>query len=253
MYMMFVDESGDPGYPSKGGWKSWGGSRLYGRVGAIIHGRKWKAWNSRLNTFKKNRGLTWDSEVKASHIRRGDGPFVGRNKKMRDQFLSELLSLIGTNADITLLGVTIDKPLVQTAGSRSKRIIQPEIRSLEFLLERYNSFLHEQEDKNGIVILDPVQGANDDNIRYFQQYLQAHSGHLQPLHIVEGTFFAKSHTSNMIQVADICSNVLYRREARKPGADEEFKAIYPRFWRHNSRVKGYGLKRWPEKKKSPRK
>ena len=93
MYMMFVDESGDPGYPSNGGWKGWGGSRLYVRVGAIIHGWKWKAWNSRWNTFKKNRGLTWDAEIKASHIRRGDGPFVGWDKKMRDQFLFDVQEL----------------------------------------------------------------------------------------------------------------------------------------------------------------
>ena len=243
MHMMFVDESGDPGYPKDGKWKGWGGSRLFTRVGAIIHGWKWKAWNERLVGFKRNRALTWDAELRGSDIRRGKRHFVGWDYARRERFLKEVLELIGVNTDITLLGVAIDKGKVDT--TRKERVVKPEIRSLEFLLERYNLFLRNQRDKSGIVVLDPVHGVNDDNIRYFQQYLQAHSQHLQPLHIVEGTFFAKSHTSNMIQVADICSNVFYRNEARVAGADKEFKTIYPRFWRHNRKVQGYGVKRWP--------
>jgi len=35
MHMMFVDESGDPGYPKKGNWKGWGGSVHFARVGVI--------------------------------------------------------------------------------------------------------------------------------------------------------------------------------------------------------------------------
>jgi hypothetical protein len=45
MYMMFVDESGDTGYPSDGNWERWEGSKLFIRMGAIIHGRKWKRWD----------------------------------------------------------------------------------------------------------------------------------------------------------------------------------------------------------------
>jgi hypothetical protein len=63
MHMMFVDESGDPGYPISGIWSGWGGSRLFARVGVIIHGWKWKAWHERLFQFKHNRGLTWDAEI----------------------------------------------------------------------------------------------------------------------------------------------------------------------------------------------
>ena len=64
--MMFVDESGDPGYPPAGKWAGWGGSTHFARVGVIIHGWKWKAWNDRLTSFKRNRGLTWDAEIRAS-------------------------------------------------------------------------------------------------------------------------------------------------------------------------------------------
>ncbi|RPI62733.1 MAG: hypothetical protein EHM48_03610, partial [Planctomycetaceae bacterium] len=60
MHMMFVDESGDPGYPPDGNWKTWGGSTHFVRVGVIIHGWKWKAWHKLLMAFKVKHDLTWD-------------------------------------------------------------------------------------------------------------------------------------------------------------------------------------------------
>ncbi|HLA26847.1 MAG TPA: DUF3800 domain-containing protein [Syntrophales bacterium] len=215
--MMFVDESGDQGYPPSGKWAGWGGSTHFARVGLIIHGWKWKAWNERLMSFKRNRGLTWDVEIKASDIRRGKGGFVGWDHTRREFFLKNLMELVG---------------------------VKPDVRSLELLLERYNFFLDNQNDKSGIVILDPTKEANDDNIRYFQSFLLAQSDKLKPLHIVEGTFFAKSHTSNLIQVADVCTNVFYREMVRG-GKSPEYKSIYPRFWRYAGRLKGYGIKIWP--------
>jgi len=243
MHMMFVDESGDPGYPKDGNWRKWQGSALYARVGAIIHGWKWKSWNTRLEQFKNNRGLRWDSELKASHIRRGESSFVGWDRPRREWFMNEVLDLIGANEDITLFGVVVDKTKVDPQSSA--RIAKPEIRSMELLLERYNLFLRGQRDKSGIVVLDPIHGVNDDNIRHFQSYLQVHSEHLQPLHIVEGTFFAKSHTSNMIQVADVCTNVFYRHEVGARGSEPEYNRIKSRFWKHQGRVVGYGIKKWP--------
>lgn len=227
MHMMFVDESGDPGYPRNGNWNRWQGSRLFVRVGAIIHGWKWQAWNNRLAAFKQTRGLNWDSEIRASDIRRGRREFSGWDRARRMLFLDDLLSLIGGNPDITLIAVSIEKTLVDT--SQRPRMAKPDIRSMELLLERYNYFLGLQTDRSGIVVLDSTQEANDENIRYFQSYLQARSPNLQPLRVVEGTFFAKSHTSNMIQVADVCSSVFYRKETASADSNREFAVIYPRF------------------------
>jgi hypothetical protein len=167
--MMFVDESGDPGYPAGGHWKGWGGSTHFARVGVIIHGWKWKAWNDRLTSFKRDRGLNWDAEIKAHDIRQGRGAFVGWDRARRDFFLKNLMELIGGNLDFTLLGVVIDKRKVDT--SKGDRLVKPEVRSLELLLERYNYFLGFQKDKAGIVVLDPTKEKSDDNLRYFQSFL----------------------------------------------------------------------------------
>ncbi len=243
MYMMFVDESGDTGYPKNNDWSKWGGSLFYSRVGVVIHGWKWKTWNRRLDKFKKDHNLTWDAEIKAKHIRDGSGVFAGWDPSGRNQFLQDLLTLIRGNMDITLFGVGIDKRKVNI--SSRDRIVRPEIRSMELLLERYNLFLENQKHKWGIVILDPLQPSNDDNVRYFQSYLQERSQNLQPSHIVEGTFFAKSHTSNMIQIADVCSNIFYRSLVRTKNWEAEMELIRPRFWKQGSRTIGYGIKIWP--------
>ena len=60
---------------------------------------------------------------------------------------------------------------------------------------------------------------------------------------MEGTFFAKSHTSNLMQIADVCTNVFYREMRR--GGIAEFKAIHRRFWKQRGRIQGYGIKKWP--------
>ena len=120
----------------------------------------------------------------------------------------------------------------------------PSVRSLELLLERYNLFLRNQTDRSGIVILDPVKEESDDNLRHFQSFLMAKSANMNPLHIVEGAFFAKSHTSNMVQIADVCSNVFYREYTRHTGSTE-FALIKPRFWTLAGRLQGRGIKMWP--------
>ena len=240
MHMMFVDESGDPGFPTDGDWTAWGGSVCYVRVGIIIHGWKWKIWNDRLVNLKSRHGLEWSREIRAADIRRRRNAFAHWDKARRAAFLAELLRLIGDSDDITLIGFSINKRKI--SASAGERTARPEVRSMELLLERYNGFLNEQYDKSGIVILDPVSGVSDDNLRYFQSYLQEKSAHLRPLRIVEGTFFAKSHTSNLIQAADICSNIFYRRE-KDP---VEFARIESRFWRRGGRqLTGAGIKEWP--------
>jgi hypothetical protein len=195
-----------------------------------------------LLAFKRDRGLTWDTEIRASDIRRGTGAFVGWDFSRRALFLSDLMELVGVNTDISLIGIDIDKTRVDT--TKGDRLVKPEVRSLELILERYNLFLRNQKDKAGIVILDPTKEKSDDNLRYFQSFLLSKSRNLRPLHIVEGTFFAKSHTSNLLQISDVCANVSYREMTRK-GGTPEFKSIYPRFWRHGTRIKGFGVKTWP--------
>jgi len=242
MHLMFVDESGDPGFPADGDWSKFGGSKFFVRVGVIIHGWRWKGWHQRMHDFKDNRGLLWSQEIKANHMRQGKGAFAGWDANRRKLFGQDLAKLIGFAKEITLIGIAIDKQKV--ALPNRDRIARPEVRSLELLLERYDRFLDAQSDKAGLVILDSSEESKDDNLRYFQSYLLDQGTKFRNSHIVEGTFFAKSHTSGLLQIADFCSNVFYHHVS-KGAANTEFNAMQSRFWRHRSRVQGNGIKIWP--------
>lgn len=240
---MFVDESGDPGFPADGNWSKFGGSKFFVRVGVIIHGWRWKGWHERMHNFKKQRGLMWSQEIKANHLKQGKGDFAGWDENRRLLFRQDLAKLIGFSNEITLIGVGIDKQKVALASR--DRIARPEVRSLELLLERYDDFLENERDKAGVVILDACEETKDDNLRYFQSYLLQKDEHFRNSHIVEGTFFAKSHTSNLLQVADFCSNVFYHQLSKKGVANPEFNAMQARFWRKRNRIQGNGIKVWP--------
>jgi len=227
MHLIYVDESGDCGFPSSGGFPSTGGpTRYFVRAGVVVHGWKWGHVNNTIAQLKQSRGLAWNDEIKATHLRAGKGAFAGWSPSDHRQFLLDMLDSISREIDVHILVVAIDKTRVDRA--QRQRFTDPSVRSLELLLERYNLFLRGQSDRSGIAILDSVESKSDENLRYFQSYLLRFSDHLDPRRIVEGTLFMPSHTSNLLQVADVCTNVIYRRYARPDGNRDEYERIEPR-------------------------
>lgn len=211
MYLMYVDESGDPGFPKDG--RSFpevddGPTRFFVRAGVILHGWKWSAVNETIAEFKRSRGLLWNAELRANDLRAGKGAFKGWNPADRLVLLSDLLDTIGKELDISILAVVIDKTKVDR--EQPQRYSDPSVRSFEFLLERYSGFLGAQTDRCGVTILDTVEQTNDSNLRYFQSFLRERSDHLDRRRVVEGALFMPSHTTNLLQIADVCANVLFR-------------------------------------------
>lgn len=224
MHIMYVDESGDPGFP-KGTADDWGSGPTthYVRAGVIVHGWKWAKVNDRLVSFKKARNLPWDAEIKANHLRTGRGAFQGRSPAERREFLNDFLDTLAREVDLNLIEVVIDKRKVDQ--SSRPRYSNPAVFSLELLLERYSGFLRNQRDRCGITVLDSCEAASDENLRYFHGFLREYSSHLDSQQIVESTLFMESHTTNMLQVADVCSNVFYRYRTTDGSNAEEYDRI----------------------------
>lgn len=215
--MMYVDESGDQGFGSKS-------SARFVRVGAIVHDSDRQVIDESVTEFKTKCGLRWDAEIRAADIRRGSNAFNRMKPKERSAILNQFLELIAGNAArIRILGVCIHKQLVDT--SLKKRLSNPGVRSVEMLLERYNAFLDRKKDNRGLVILDECEATNDANIRYFQNYLRQHSDRIKAKRIVEGTMFLPSGSSNLLQVADVCANVLFRRYRFQDQATSEWSKL----------------------------
>ncbi len=229
MHLMYVDESGDPGIPLAGSAAPRGGpTRFFVRAGLVVHDRKWFRVDTMVANFKRTHGLAWDSEIKATELRAGKGSFAGWDPQKREQFLLDLLYAVAREDCLSILAVAIDK--TQVDHLHRMRYSNPSVRSLELLLERFNEFLLDQKDHCGITILDAIESKNDANLRYFQNYLRRFSEHVDPQRIVEGTLFLPSHTSNLLQLADVCTNVVYRRYSRDDGNAAEYAQIQDRVW-----------------------
>jgi len=223
MHLMYVDESGDSGYPKGLGFPASGPTPFFVRVGVVLHGWHWRKVDQMIADFKRVRGLKWDDEIKATDLRRGKGVFANRTPQARRAFLLDLLDSLAREADLHLLVVAVDKRAVDR--TQRPRFTNPSVRTLELLLERYNGFLREAQDKSGIVILDATEAKQDENLRYFQNYLLEFSDHIDQRRIVEGALFMPSHSSNLLQAADVCTNVAYRRFVKRDRNAEEFDRI----------------------------
>ena len=222
MHLMYVDESGDPGF-------SGGSSARFVRVGVVVHAWKWRAVDERIRVFKTSRGLAWNAEIRATDVRRGRRAFADRSRAERETFLNDLVETIGRECpELALIGVSIDKARVDR--TRPARWSNPAIRSVELLLEAYTAYLGQQKDRCGIVVLDECEGSNDANIRYFQNYLRRFSGRIDAHRIVEGTFFLSSGTSNLLQIADVCANILLRRWRDDEEARSQWEMIRDKFF-----------------------
>lgn len=226
---MYVDESGDPGFPPSGLIAAQGGSsERYVRVGVIVHAWKWPQTDRTVAQFKQAHNLDWDDEIRASDIKRGKKAFKTWPPAQRNELMDNLLDTIGRElSHLSLIGVVIHKHLVDR--ERKERLSNPSPRSLELLLGEYNSFLQEQKDKCGIVVLDAGETKNDANLRYFQNYLRQFSERVDARRIIEGSFFLRSHESNLLQVADVCANTLLGRFSWAPVSIKRFARIEDRF------------------------
>lgn len=232
MHIMYVDESGDPGFGGQS-------SQRYVRVGLIVHGWKWMETDDRITSFKRTRGLQWNDEIRASDIRRGRQAFAGRSEQDREVFLSDFLDTIGRELTwLRAIGVCINKHLVDP--TRKERLSRPEVRSHELLLEEYGKFLSQQKDRCGIVVFDENEARNDANLRYFQGYLRRFSERIDRRCIVEGTLFLKSHTCNLLLVADACAYAFFQRFRWRDETTRQFARIEDRF---------VAIREWPEPQK----
>ena len=220
MHLMYVDESGDPGMDA--------GSERYVRVGVIVHASKWLQTDRVVAQFKRARNLEWSDEIRASDIKRGKEAFKTWAPAEREQFLDDLLDTISRElTHLSLIGVVIHKHLVDR--ERKERLSNPSPRSLELLLEEYNAFLQHQTYKSGIVVVDAGEAKKDANLRYFQNYLRQYSQRVDARRIIEGSFFLRSHESNLLQLADVCANTLFSRFTWRPIETKRFARIEDRF------------------------
>lgn len=214
MYLMYVDESGDPGISQYS-------SPHYILSGLIINLYNWDVYLDRLKKFRKyikdKYGLPQSVEIHAAELIRINKltEYAKISKSDRVYILKEYCDQIPLIFDSAkILNVCIDKSTYQ---------FEEGIQVLAWgrLVQAYDAFLKEKAKDKGIIVSDETDGHKVMNklrkIRVYNPSQSASGGlHDAPVtNIVEDLFQRASHHSFFIQTVDIVSHCLYRQEFPK--------------------------------------
>ena len=231
MYIMYVDESGDPGIHNFG-------SKHYILSGLIIYQNDWLENLDKLKIFRKSLkeryGLKMNVEIHASELIRINKIEDYRliKKDIRISILKEYcLNIPSIFNNGKLINICLDKNNFQN----TKDI---QITAWIRLLQQFEFFLTVQNDI-GIIISDNTDGKKINNLvrkmRIYNPILSNLSGHRnnEPTkNIIEDIFLRDSENSYFIQTVDVVSHILFRKEypkgsLKKYNLQNQFELLEP--------------------------
>lgn len=230
MQFMYADESGDPGHWDHAKPAHLNPSPHYILSGFIIEAETWRETLDTLIQVRgqicKKYGLPARTEMHGVDIinPRNESPFksIKGGRRARAALYKEFLESVTDHLpEARLINVYLDKRSPKYKSSSSRDI---EATAWEYLLQRFENYLRRSKKGDfGMVFADD---ANEKKIRRTLRKMRRHN--FTPSHfggsyknttelILEDPNFRRSHHSLMVQVADMASHSLYRREHAKPG------------------------------------
>lgn len=247
MYIMYVDESGDPGTTGYA-------TDHFILSGLIVNQDDWDKFLERLKNFrksiKKNYGLNQRTEIHTAELIRfkklKEYRLIRKSDRMRiiKDYCAQMPMIFDT---AKIVNVCIDK----------KEHVGKDIFNLAWnrILQRFDNFLKKSggNDK-GIIVADDT---NSTKLRLLQRGMRVYNpvpsqyqGYTTPIidNIIEDSFMRDSQHSYFIQSVDLVAHMLYRREypkgsLRKFGMEYQFDKLEPILLKEASRYDPYGIVR----------
>lgn len=217
MYLLYVDESGDPG--------QYGSSHLVLGAVALFEG-KWRYLDADLRNLIDRYFPTSPkpSEIHLAPLRSGKQEYraldAATRQKLLDEFCGIVTSLLST--EITLFTVVADKSwwFGQNPGKTGDDLYAELFENLSsrfdlYLRRRYS----EGAPSKGIIIADPHKVALSASLRTNHRLFQRSGNRWNPQYnLIETVFFLDSHESPGLQLADLCSYSIWRMVTAKDTA-----------------------------------
>lgn len=233
MYLMYVDESGDPGkYSGKN-------SRHYILSGLIIPENNWKETLERIKQFRKylkeTYGFKYRLELHSSELIRinkiKDYRQISKKKRIEiyKQHIQNMPSIFSTGK---IINICFDK-------KEESNLNEFQTVCWNRLINRYDAFLKKSNNSKGIIVCDDSDEPLLRNLmRKMRIYnpIPSHYGnsyYQSPINnILEDIFHRDSRHSYFIQAVDAIAHVLYRREypkgsLKKHGIERWFNFLEP--------------------------
>jgi Protein of unknown function (DUF3800) len=247
MYIMYVDESGDPGtHPNS--------SPHFILSGLIVSQNDWDKYLLRLKSFRKSLkekyNLNQRTEIHTSELIRVNHlmEYKSIHKSQRLDIIKDYctqIPLIFDTAAVINICLKIDEhpdtDIFNLAWSR--------------LLQRYDTFLKKSVNDKGIIVADDT---DNNKLMSLQRKMRVYNpvpthftleSYNAPIdNIIEDTFSRSSHHSYFIQTVDIIAHTLYRKEypkgsLKKFGLEKQFQKIAPILLKIASKNDEYGIVR----------
>ena len=214
MYIMYVDESGDPGELN-------GNSPHFILNGLIIAAEDWENSLQRLKAFrqqlKSDYGLALREEIHATELIR-----VGKIKSYRNIRKKDRIAILKKCVNEFPRIFSSSKVLNICIDKKNNPEINIKERAWSRLIQRYDNYLKRSANKAlGIIISD---GIEDREVRQLLRKMRVYNpvpskfgNYYQALtnNIIEDVFSRDSGNSYFIQAVDVIAHLLYRREYPK--------------------------------------
>lgn len=219
MYLLYLDESGDP--------YSWQSQKCYVIGGVAIYEGQIHGIGAQLDSVQSKYfpGIQISIAFHATDVRHGKGHFQGIPPNIREQILQDVYALIGnaTFPSLIVFATAIDISAV-TSPTQARRDI------FEDVCEKFNGFLVHQyrsgHPAKGLLIIDQNREAEyRELVSDFKNQGTTH-GYLG--NVVDIPYFAKCHQTRMLQLADFVANAVF--EYHEHNDDTYLKIILPRLY-----------------------
>lgn len=216
MYLMYVDESGDPGLINSP-------TQYFVLSGLVVHESRWNAALDQLVTFRRrmrtNFGLLMREEIHASHFVNKPGALVRIPRNSRVSILRFFADEIASMTDLRVINVVVDK----STRAVGYDVFESAWRALMQRFEntmRYKNFPNAVNPQDwGLVLPDETDVKKLTRLlrrmRRFnpvpnQSRFGPGSRNLTISHIVEDPYFKRSDHSYFIQACDLTAFLLYQ-------------------------------------------
>ena len=225
MYLLYLDSSGDEGWPPPTGKSP---TAFYCMLGMAIKPEQWRDIATKLDKLILKyfpEGRHRPKELHYSELIASKGPYRTLSSTERRSLADDVFELI-LEIKPTLFAVVIDKL------AHYNKYVTPEPPrriGISFIIPRFDKFLKRKEDV-GCLVLDSEEYKKDKKIRYYIHQARRNGiirigtvfwdpfrtqSHFT--NIIETCFFTPSELSPVIQLADFCSYATWSYYERKKG------------------------------------
>lgn len=215
MYILYVDESGDPGKHNQYS------SKHFILSGLIV---SFEDWQKNLDDFiqyrsllKKKYGLLLRTELHASELIRVNKTLEYRRIRKKDRIA------ILKDLSVQIPNIFSDSIIINICLKKKEHPHLDEFQTLAWsrMIQRYENFLQRKNYSKGIIISDdtnePLVRLRLRKMRRYNPIPSKYSGYnnIPVSHIIEDVFMRNSKHSYFLQVVDIIAHLLYRHEYPK--------------------------------------